>query len=619
VGAIGLAVIGLACAILVTRCGNDGPIPDPNPPRIVATIPTVGAVNVDPRAEVRVRFDEDLDPASVGAQSLVVKDSVGVRAGRVGYAAGLREVVFSPSPHLAPLAIHTAIVRPGIRDHAGNPTADSTQFSFFTGALLDADGDGYAPEEGDCDDNHPEVNPEAIDHPDDTGLDANCDGFDGNLEESLFVAPGGDDAAAGSMQAPLKTIGMAIQRATGKGKRTVLIARGAYEETLVLPDGVSLFGGYDAATGWRRDPLDRSLRAEVTAVQVVLRAESIDRPTWVESLILRATTPALRGESTVAVLARDADSLRLRHLTLVAEAGAPGLAGTPGSPGLRGAEGEDGAPACEGGLSPCGGCGEPDFGLGGQSKCADGGWGGAPGLGAVPGEDGEQMPGGGVGGAGGAAGTPGLPGSGGSGGTPGTDGAGGHGRGWIGGDGLWRGTDGNPGAAGSSGGSGGGGGGGGGAIAGDCPIYGGAGAGGGAGGCGGGGGGGGQGGGGSIALLLIDSSLTVEHCVFQTDGGGAGGAGAPGGAPGVGGRSGIGGVGMAESGSGGDGGEGGPGGTGGGGGGGGGGVACGIYRAAGSRPHLSGVSFMIGAGGVGGAAGQAGAGDGEMGASGEVF
>ena len=41
----------------------------------------------------------------------------------------------------------------------------------------DNDGDGYTPEDGDCDDNNPDVNPGAEETPGD-GVDSNCDGED---------------------------------------------------------------------------------------------------------------------------------------------------------------------------------------------------------------------------------------------------------------------------------------------------------------------------------------------------------------------------------------------------------------------------------------------------------
>ncbi len=613
--AAALLAAGLA---LAAGCGDDGTAPDTTPPGIVSTVPEDGASSVIPRSDVSVVFNEDLDPASVDSTSLVVRDERGAVPGAVSYRAATRAIVFTPALHLTAEAMHVAVVRAGIRDLAGNATVDSTRIEFTTGIdPLDGDQDGYAPDDGDCDDANPNINPGALDRPDDDGIDSNCDGFDGDVARSVFVAPDGDDDAPGTQEEPLRSIGAALQRAAGGGKEAVIVARGTYAETLVLPRGVSLYGGYDR-DDWMRDLLDPSTRSEVVATQVVLRAESIDRGAWIENLRLTAETPVLVGESAVALLARAADSLHLRHLDLVAAAGAAGDEGAPGAVGAAGPAGDAGLPGCEGGVSPCDACAVPDYGLGGQGLCTDGGRGGGPGYGALPGEAGVAVPGGGSGGAGGDFGQPGLAGGPGADGAGGSGGAGGGATGVIGGDGLWRGEPGVDGETGAHGTSGGGGGGGGGAIAGGCPLYGGAGGGGGAGGCGGAGGRGGQGGGGSIALLLVDSSPLVEACALTAAGGGDGGRGGIGGNAGSGGGGGSGGSGSPPSAAGGAGGPGGGGGAGGGGGGGGGGVACGIYRAGDSAPTLNGLRFAIGAGGAGGA-GAEGAGDGAAGARGDVL
>ena len=44
-------------------------------------------------------------------------------------------------------------------------------------AYWDNDGDGYTPEDGDCDDDNADVNPDAEETPGD-GVDSNCDGED---------------------------------------------------------------------------------------------------------------------------------------------------------------------------------------------------------------------------------------------------------------------------------------------------------------------------------------------------------------------------------------------------------------------------------------------------------
>jgi hypothetical protein len=602
----------------LTGCG-DSSAPDTTPPAVVSTVPGDGATAVNPRAAIRIRYDEDLDPGSIGAGALTVTGPSGAAAGQVTYAAGSRELTFTPAPRLVPETVQRAVVRPGLRDMAGNATPDSLVILFTTGVdPLDGDGDGYATDDGDCDDTNPEIYPGASDRPDDAAIDTNCDGFDGDLARSLFVAPSGDDAAAGTRQAPLQTIGAAIQRARASALTAVLIADGLYLETLELATGVSLFGGYNAAAGWTRDPDSDALRPEVQATRVAARAETIDEPTWVESIRFHALTPIAPGGSAVAFFAQRSDSLRLRHLELIADAGTAGSAGAPGFTGPPGPIGNPGAPGCEGGTSPCGACGMPKPGLGGQGQCMDGGRGGDPGLGASGSGSSGLVPAGG-GGTAGPGGLPGLPGEPGGPGGPGLVGAGGiAGVGGIfGPDGLWEGAPGGPGASGGIGRGGGGGGGGGGASFGGCPAFGGGGGGGGAGGCGGGGGGGGQGGGGSIALLLRVCSPLVESSHLIAGDGGTGGSGEVGGTGGSGESGGLGGGAGPGSGAGGEGGDGGGGGLGGGGGGGAGGVAYGVYRAEGSNPTLLGLTFAIGQGGAGGA-GAGNGGDGSPGGSGDI-
>ena len=59
----------------------------------------------------------------------------------------------------------------------GEDTSIAVMYGVPDTASWDNDGDGYTPEDGDCDDDNPEVNPGAEETPGD-GVDSNCNGED---------------------------------------------------------------------------------------------------------------------------------------------------------------------------------------------------------------------------------------------------------------------------------------------------------------------------------------------------------------------------------------------------------------------------------------------------------
>src|SRR3954467_259478 len=89
-----------------------------------------------------------------------------------------------------------------------------------TGVALasDYDADGYSTtgSPADCNDLDPNIHPGATDTPDLAFQDTHCDGIDGNVAKAIFVDAGSgqDTAAAGSKDFPLKTLAVAITRAT---------------------------------------------------------------------------------------------------------------------------------------------------------------------------------------------------------------------------------------------------------------------------------------------------------------------------------------------------------------------------------------------------------------------
>ncbi|WP_160574015.1 right-handed parallel beta-helix repeat-containing protein [Actinomadura physcomitrii] len=79
---------------------------------------------------------------------------------------------------------------------------------------------------------------------------------------AVFVAPGGDDQAAGTRQAPLRTLGAAVVKAPVGG--TIVLRGGVYHESVKVPEGKQVtiqsapheivwLDGSTPVTGWRQE------------------------------------------------------------------------------------------------------------------------------------------------------------------------------------------------------------------------------------------------------------------------------------------------------------------------------------------------------------------------------
>ena len=98
-----------------------------------------------------------------------------------------------------------------------------------------------------------------IDEPDDLGIDADCDGIDGQVSRGVFVSPTGDDTQDGSRTRPVRTIQRGIEMATAQ-RDHVYVAAGVYTEIITLRAGISIFGGYNS------DYSRRDLQGNETAI-----------------------------------------------------------------------------------------------------------------------------------------------------------------------------------------------------------------------------------------------------------------------------------------------------------------------------------------------------------------
>jgi len=450
-----------------------------------------------------------------------------------------------------------------------------------------------------------------VDLPDDSFVDKNCDGVDGDINSAIFVATSGNDTFPGTKAQPMLTISAAIGKAASTGKTQVYVSNGVYLGRVTLTKGISIFGGYSATNNWARSASNIATIRSNTLVggrMTALEGFGINSATTVDRLTIETTSTSSTGASNYGIYCSGCTALTVKNSSITSGNAGPGSSGTVGGAGGSGGIGSNGnngscdgsnGGASVGGTSPCGRTGG-NGGAGGSEGNHSGGMGGTGLIGTSGGAPGSGCDSGCFGGCSGSPGSNGVDGTSGGVGNPGS---GGNGGSVV--SGFWLGSNGGNGQIGVHGNGGGGGGGGGGQ--GGCAVNdgggNGAGAGGGAG-CGGGGGSAGGAAGGSFGVFLVNSTgIVLSANTIQAGNGGVGGSGAAGGGGGTGATGGTGAQNCTgEVGKGGNGGKGGDGGTGGGGGGGAGGVSYGVFRS-GTTVSLGGNSLNAGAAGSGGSGG----------------
>ncbi len=449
-----------------------------------------------------------------------------------------------------------------------------------------------------CDFFNPPLN---IDEPDAAFTDTNGDGIDGMRCGPVFVSSTGSDSNPGTIDAPLRTIQAGVLQARlMTPTRPVYVSTGNFYTgaALVFIDGVSVYGGYDATSGWTRSTA-RSTYDPPFASNLVVYAQPRTGPMVLDSLDLRGKGASLTPgiiEFGLRIDGAGAGSLELKNTRIQATARA-GTTANHGADGLAGSGANAGAPGLAGCTSSCSaGSNAP----GGASIAgAPGGPGGRGGLAAAgqPGNAGSSGASGGLGGNSAPCNATASNATNGSAGVNGVNGANGSTPAL-----LANGTAGTAGLAGTGGGGGGGGGG----LT-EVFLFCDDGRGGGGGGGGGGGAGGQPGAGGTAgisaaATLWTGGSLIANSNSNFTAGAQHGGNGGDGGAGGSGGSGGPAGSGPGGTGNGGTGGLGGNGGKGGGGSGGSGGGAYAILST-GLIPVFNGTTttnLTPGNGGIGG-------------------
>jgi hypothetical protein len=390
-------------------------------------------------------------------------------------------------------------------------------------------------------------------------------------ELGVFVSSdAGDDSAAGTKEAPFKTIKRGIESAAGKNVYVCVGTKDYKEETIKLntgTDGIHIYGGFECST-WTY-ATTRSAQV-LSDSNIALRIDGLKKGAHIENVSFQAADATGTGvdASSYGAFVTGSKGVVLTRVKLTAGAGAKGADGAVGTKGADGmvpgtdqigaaalcGSPADGTPGKWLGASVCGSRGGSGGG-GVVDSSGPSGTSGTPSANVDP-PNNENRGLGATTGADGGAGSKGSNGNSGNAGLAASESGTFTAVGFT----VANGQNGNPGFPGQ-------GGGGGGASKGSATCRGASGGAGGMGGCGGEAGKAGGGGGASVGIFSWASEVSLVASTVQGRAGGAGGAGGNGGLPGAGAAGGAGGekdqaLTIALGGNGGRGGDGGRGGNG---------------------------------------------------------
>jgi len=117
-----------------------GAAPDTTRPTVTLKSPLAGATGIAFNAKVVASFSEDMDPATVSDNTILLQGpGANAITGTVVYAVGARTATFTPTtPATLPAnTLFTATVTTGARDLAGNALLNNVVWTFSTGAAPD--------------------------------------------------------------------------------------------------------------------------------------------------------------------------------------------------------------------------------------------------------------------------------------------------------------------------------------------------------------------------------------------------------------------------------------------------------------------------------------------------
>jgi hypothetical protein len=143
---------------------------------------------------------------------------------------------------------------------------------------------------------------------------------------AVFVAPNGDDEDNGGMDTPVATFGRALTLAKRRNK-IVLACTGTYDERIQITSAARIYGGFACDDGWTHAPDARS-RLEPSERGYVLEIRDVPQRVVIEDVEFVAMDADEAGESSVAGFIVGFGDVLLRGVRLEAGVGVSGLNGT---------------------------------------------------------------------------------------------------------------------------------------------------------------------------------------------------------------------------------------------------------------------------------------------------
>jgi hypothetical protein len=201
----------------------------------------------------------------------------------------------------------------------------------------------------------------------DAGMDeaeAGCVSATADATAGIFVSPSGstDATTCGTETVPCASVQTGLDRAhVITGKSIVYVARGTYQESIVLYPGLRLEGGWDVLDNGTSNSWVQACSAASSAVviqpqtqNVTVAAVDLGGSVTVATLTIASKPMAANGESLYGLFARGASTtLTLTNVNVTVAAGGDGTTGADGPPGDAGGSGcaaEDAAAGVVGSL-----------------------------------------------------------------------------------------------------------------------------------------------------------------------------------------------------------------------------------------------------------------------------